>query len=53
MAKEHQSDQKKRGRPERMMKFEGTPEELAKALFARARPSDPSKRQPEKQRPPQ
>ncbi len=43
MKKQH----KKRGRPERMMKFEGTPEELAKALFARARPADP-KRQPEK-----
>ena len=40
--------QKKRGRPERMMKFEGTPEELAKALFARARPADPSKRQEKK-----
>ncbi len=38
---------KKRGRPERIMKFEGTPEELAKALFARARPADPEQ-QPEK-----
>ena len=45
------SDKKKRGRPERMMKFEGTPEELAKALFARARPADPSKQKPEKQPP--
>ena len=38
-----QDPPKKKGRPERMMKFEGTPEEMAKALFARARPADPSK----------
>lgn len=56
MPKEDQPEQqdrpKKRGRPERMMKFEGTPEEMVKALFARARPVDPSKQKPEK-KPPQ
>ena len=35
---------KKKGRPEHFMKFEGTPEELAKAIFAKAKPPDPSKR---------
>ena len=34
----------KRGRPEKMMKFDGSPEELAQAIFARAKPPDPSKR---------
>ena len=31
------------GRPERFMRFDGAPEELAKVLFARARPADPEK----------
>ena len=34
----------KKGRPEKMMKFDGSPEELAQAIFARAKPPDPSKR---------
>lgn len=34
----------KKGRPEKFMRFDGTPEELAQALFARAKPPDPSRR---------
>ena len=36
---------KKRGRPEtRVLKIDATPSEVAKAMFAAARPPDPSKR---------
>ena len=38
-------ESKKRGRPEtRVLKIDATPEELAKVMFAAAKPPDPSKR---------
>lgn len=44
MSKKNNDTPPKKGRPEKFMRFHGTPEELAQALFARAKPPDPSKR---------
>lgn len=35
---------KKRGRPEKLIKLDATPEEAAKAIFSAVKPPDPSKR---------
>ena len=41
----HLMKPRKKGRPERFMKFEGSPEELAQAIFSKAKKPDPSRRQ--------
>ena len=35
---------KKMGRPEQFMKIDASPEEVAQAIFANAKPPDPSRR---------
>ena len=35
---------KKKGRPEKFIKLDATPEEAARALFSAVKPPDPSKR---------
>ena len=35
---------KKRGRPEKFIKLNATPEEAARAMFSAVKPPDPSKR---------
>lgn len=35
---------KRKGRPEKLIKLDATPEEAAKAIFSAVKPPDPSKR---------
>ena len=45
MSKKPNKPKPKRGRPEtRVLKIDATPEQVAKAMFATAKPPDPSKR---------
>ena len=37
-------EQKKQGRPEKFVKLDATPEEVARAMFSAVKPPDPSKR---------
>ena len=45
MKEKSKPEKRKRGRPEtRVVNIDATPEEIAKAMFAAAKPPDPSKR---------
>lgn len=41
---ELKQEPEKRGRPEKFVKLDATPEEVARAIFSAVKPPDPSKR---------